>query len=67
MLFSLSLSRVSLRIIELVVEIVDRNFDSFSTVIERFALRLCIFDRVMRFPNPIADFGSAFDDCSQDD
>ncbi|KAF2603841.1 hypothetical protein F2Q70_00028844 [Brassica cretica] len=21
----------------------------------------------MRFPNPIADFGSAFDDCSQDD
>ena len=33
---------------------------SFSTVIERFALRLCIFDHVMSFPIPIADFVSAF-------
>lgn len=63
---SLSLSRVSLRIIELVFRDCwsELRFDwfesSFSTVIERFALRLCIFDRVMRFPNPIADFGSAF-------
>lgn len=37
-------------------------------MIERFALRLCIFDHVMSFPNRgLLILVLHFDDCSQDD